>query len=117
MGCADKMGNHSVLCKTHYRTNPSKSTILIGVSFGGIMAVEVAKLIATEKVILISSAKTRHELSFYYRLAGILQFHKLLPARLLKYPNYFAFWLFGAKNQRDQDLLAAILLNTDKDFL
>jgi len=91
--------------------------ILIGVSFGGIMAVEIAKLIATEKVILISSAKTRNELPFYYRLAGILQFHKLLPARLLKYPNYFAYWLFGVKNRRDKDLLAAILRDTDKGFL
>jgi len=91
--------------------------ILIGVSFGGIMAVEVAKLIATEKVILISSAKTKHELPFYYHLAGILQFHKLLPARLLKYPNHFAYWLFGVKNRRDKDLLAAILRDTDKSFL
>ena len=91
--------------------------ILIGVSFGGMMAVEVAKLIAVDKIILISSAKTRHELPFYYRLAGILQFHKLLPARLLKYPNRFAYWLFGAKTRLDKDLLAAILRDTDKDFL
>src|SRR5436305_11890870 len=62
-----------------------KRPILIGVSFGGIMAVEVAKLIATDKLILIASAKTKYEIPFYYRAAGALQLHKLLPTRILKY--------------------------------
>lgn len=35
--------------------------ILIGLSFGGMMAVEIAKLRETENVILISSAKTAAE--------------------------------------------------------
>ena len=91
--------------------------ILIGVSFGGIMAVEVAKLIPTEKIILISSAKTKYELPLYYQIAGALGLHKLLPTRLLKHHNHFADWLFGIKSRRDKDLLAAILHDTDKDFL
>ncbi|MCP9751582.1 alpha/beta hydrolase, partial [Ferruginibacter sp. HRS2-29] len=33
--------------------------ILIGLSFGGIMAIEVSKLIPTEKVIIIASVKNR----------------------------------------------------------
>ena len=43
---------------------------LIGLSFGGIIAVEVAKQIDTEKVILIASAKTKNEVLFYYRFDG-----------------------------------------------
>ena len=50
--------------------------ILIGLSFGGIMAVEVAKQIETEKVVLISSAKTKKEIPFYYRFAGSLGLHQ-----------------------------------------
>jgi pimeloyl-ACP methyl ester carboxylesterase len=38
---------------------------LIGLSFGGLIAVEVAKQIDTEKVILIASAKTKNEIPFY----------------------------------------------------
>ena len=37
--------------------------VLVGVSFGGILVQEVSKLIATRKVIIISSVKTHHELS------------------------------------------------------
>ena len=56
--------------------------ILIGLSFGGLMAVEVAKQIDVEKTILIASAKTKNEVPFYYRFAGHLGLHKLLPSRL-----------------------------------
>ncbi|MGB4775107.1 MAG: alpha/beta hydrolase, partial [Daejeonella sp.] len=52
--------------------------VLIGLSFGGIMAVEVAKQINTEKIILIASAKIRQEIPFYYRFAGKLSLHKLI---------------------------------------
>jgi hypothetical protein len=46
------------LCGQITTTKP----ILIGLSFGGIMAVEIAKCIDTEKIILISSIKTRKEI-------------------------------------------------------
>ncbi len=57
---------------------------LIGLSFGGIIAVEVAKQIDTNKIILIASAKTKNEIPFYYRFARQLKLHQLLPTRLLK---------------------------------
>ena len=38
--------------------------ILLGLSFGGMVAIEIAKQIDTEKVILISSAKTKNEITF-----------------------------------------------------
>ena len=44
--------------------------ILIGLSFGGLIAIEVAKEITTEKVILIASAKNNKEIPFYFRLLG-----------------------------------------------
>ena len=70
--------------------------ILIGLSFGGIIAVEVAKFIETERIILIASANTRSETPFYYRFAGLLRLNTLIPARLLLRPTAFSFWAFGA---------------------
>jgi pimeloyl-ACP methyl ester carboxylesterase len=90
---------------------------LIGLSFGGMMAVEVAKQISTEKVILIASAKTKKEIPFYYRLAGKVYLHKLLPAKVLKWPNAFAYWFFGVTAVEDKLLLAQILNDTDSHFL
>lgn len=90
---------------------------LIGLSFGGLIAVEIAKQIVTEKVILISSAKTKKEIPFYYRFAGKLGLHKLLPTNLLKSSNFITNWLFGTITSNDELLLKQILRDTDPIFL
>ncbi|MEW6468852.1 MAG: alpha/beta hydrolase [Bacteroidota bacterium] len=91
--------------------------VLLGLSFGGMMAVEVAKHISTERVILISSAKSRDELPYYYRLAGRMRLHKLLPSVLLKQAGPLAYWLFGAESKEEKLLLRTILRETDTAFL
>ena len=91
--------------------------ILIGLSLGGLMAVEVAKQIETEKVILIASAKTKNEIPFYYRFAGQLGLHKLLPTGLLKNSNFITNWFFGTTSAFDKQLLRQILIDTDPAFL
>ena len=106
----------------HYATRlleqiPTERPILIGLSFGGIMAIEVAKQIDTTKVILIASAKTKKEIPFYYRMAGRIGLHKLLPVRFLKNSNAVTNWFFGAKSSFDKQLLKEILHNTDPAFL
>lgn len=91
--------------------------LLIGVSFGGMIAIEIAKQIETEKVILIASAKTKNEIPFYYRFAGQLGMHKLLPTKLLKRSNYITNLLFGADSATDKQVLKQILAETDPIFL
>jgi len=95
----------------------SDKPVLIGLSFGGIMAIEVAKQIETEKMILISTAKTRNEIPFYYRLAGRLGLHKIIPAKLLKSSNFLTNWFFGINSASDRKLLKQILSETDSTFL
>ncbi len=90
---------------------------LVGLSFGGLMAIEVAKQIDTEKVILIASAKTKKEIPFYYRLIGQVGLHKLLPTRLLKSSNFITNWFFGISSTFDKQLLKQILIDTDPNFL
>ncbi len=92
------------------------SPVIIGLSFGGIMAVEIAKQIDVKKLILISSAKTVHEIPFYFRWAGKLGFHKLLPTKLLKQPNFLVNWFFGTSSVSDRRLLTQILADTDPAF-
>lgn len=91
--------------------------VLIGVSFGGMLSVEIAKLIDTEKVILISSARTKFDIPFYYRIAGRCRVNKLIPIRLLKTVNRFTFWFFGTKTESHKELLTVIIRETDNRFL
>ncbi len=91
--------------------------ILIGLSFGGIIAIEVAKIINTEKIILIASCKNETEIPIYFRIIGRLKLHKLVPAKLLKIPNFISFWFFGTQNKEDKKILSEILKDTDEKFL
>ncbi len=95
----------------------SESPILIGLSFGGIIATEIARLIPQSTTIIISSAKTDIELgwsrSFFFRL----RLYKLMPALLFKRPHFIIYYLFGATEKADKKLLREILADTDVGFL
>jgi hypothetical protein len=58
--------------------DPSEPFALIGVSFGGMVAVEMSQILSPEKVIIISSAKSRDELPHRYRFLRILPFHRVV---------------------------------------
>ena len=91
--------------------------ILVGLSFGGMMAVEVAKHIVTEKIILISSAKNKKEIPFYFRLAGTLGLPKVIPTIMLIKVNIFTNWFFSNRTAQDKKMLSVILHDTDPVFL
>lgn len=57
--------------------------VLIGVSFGGMMAIEISKLIAVDKVILISSIKSFSELPRWMKICGKYKFDRILPSKPL----------------------------------
>jgi pimeloyl-ACP methyl ester carboxylesterase len=95
----------------------TEKPILIGVSFGGIMAVEVAKQIETEKIILISSAKSGKEIPLYFRIAGFLRLHRMIPSGVLNKSNPIINWLFSTTSEAENLLLASILKDTHPKFL
>lgn len=93
-----------------------QTPILIGLSFGGIMAQEIARIIPCAKIILIASAKTKAELPAIYRFIGGTRLHKLVPGFLFAYSGQFTEWFFGAKTEVQKKLLATILRETDPAF-
>ncbi|MDM1377866.1 alpha/beta hydrolase [Myroides marinus] len=94
-----------------------KEPILIGLSFGGMVAMEIAKIIEVKKVILIASAKNKYELPFYFRIIGKIGLNKVIPAKLLKSSNYITNWFFGAQTKEEKLLLKSILHDTNPIFL
>lgn len=95
----------------------TQKPIIIGLSFGGILAVEISKQIELEKLILIASAKTKLEIPKTYRLLGKLRLDKLIPTKLLKNSNAISNWFFSITNEDDKRLLKQILKDTDTEFL
>jgi hypothetical protein len=95
---------------------PENASIL-GVSFGGMLAIEIANHKKTNHLFLISSAKTKFELPLLYRLAGKIGLIRLLPSTLLKKANFISYWFFGMKTSEEKRLLKEILTDTNSCFL
>jgi len=91
----------------------NKNDCILGVSFGGLVAVEISKQLKSEFTILISSAQINDDLRFVFRFLGKLKLVNLLPKYLLNPPRFIAQWIFGAENK---DLLFKILDDTDMNF-
>lgn len=94
----------------------SENPILIGLSFGGMVAVEISKIIKTEKIILIASAKNKFELPKFNRISGQLKLNKLIPKSVFKKQNFVNNWMFGIETDVEKQLLKDILKDTDPNF-
>jgi pimeloyl-ACP methyl ester carboxylesterase len=100
------------LAASIYESNPT----IIGLSFGGIIAVEMAKLFPEAYIIQIASVKTHLELPLIYRWIGLLKLHRLVPKCFLKYPNFLTYRMFGIEHKKEKALLNAIFARTNPEF-
>ena len=95
-----------------------KNPIVVGLSFGGMIAVEIGKQIATEKVILLSSVKDVSEVPIYFKIFRILPLHRIVPFKSLLWAFYWlAYWLFAPEGKEQKQLLKTVLVETDPHFL
>ena len=86
---------------------------ILGVSFGGLVAIEISKQLSPEITILISSAETNKDLRHVYKVFGRIGLLKMLPYSLFNLPRFMAYWLFGTEKKK---LLNEILNDTDLKF-
>ncbi|WP_367899176.1 alpha/beta hydrolase [Leptospira sp. WS58.C1] len=91
--------------------------ILIGVSFGGIIASEIAKHISAKKIIIISSIKDRSEKPLIYRIINFLRLINLIPSFLLKIYTPILAYFLGISSLEDKKLLKSFLSKTDGSFI
>ena len=94
----------------------SKPFILVGLSFGGILATEILEFITPQKTILLSSVTRRQELPFYYRMVGFFKLNKIIPLKSTNKINFLTNWVFGISAPKDKLLLAEILAATNSEF-
>src|SRR5580692_10641622 len=98
------------------RQVPVPDPILLGVSFGGMMAIEMAKECPGAAVILVSSVKSRQELPTWIRFCGKLKLGNLLPRkpwRMVRLENYF----LGVETPEELTLSNEFRMHADPDYL
>ncbi|WP_316737624.1 alpha/beta hydrolase [Pedobacter aquatilis] len=96
----------------------SKPFILVGVSFGGMLATEIAKITTPLATIAISTTISSHHLPQMYQLAGRLNILRFIPSKLLKSSNKLTQnYFFGVHGEEEKLLLKNIVNDTDPKFL
>jgi pimeloyl-ACP methyl ester carboxylesterase len=95
----------------------SKPFVLVGLSFGGIISVEISKLFPAQKVVLISSIATHTQLPWYLRLVGNLQLHKLGFVYLFKNVDFMMNYVFGVHTPKMKAYLKEMIEKTTSNYL
>ena len=89
----------------------------MGVSFGGMIALEASKTTDPANIFLVSSAQSSLEIPIIFRLLERTKLYKIIPDRLFRTPNRFTNYLFGASRLEEKKILDNIIRNIDVKFL
>jgi pimeloyl-ACP methyl ester carboxylesterase len=104
-------------CKRLLPQIDSDSPVIAGVSFGGMVSNEIAKLIPVKKVILISSIRSWLEMPWYFRLSGKLGLHHMVSMNWVRKSNRLLRWIFWVYDPVHRKLLETIAGETSPTFL
>jgi pimeloyl-ACP methyl ester carboxylesterase len=102
--------------KLIHQYNITPGSIVIGNSLGGMITIEISKLIPLKKAILISSIKTNDEAPRYFSLFRNLPVYKLIPGKLFTSMGFMVKPLFGNMSAEDAWLFSDMLKNTSPVF-
>lgn len=91
--------------------------VLIGVSFGGMLVQEIAKVMEVRKVIIISSVKLASELPRRMRFAKYTGLYKLLPTSLVNNVEFLAKYALGETVTGRLELYNEYLSVRDKRYI
>jgi pimeloyl-ACP methyl ester carboxylesterase len=90
---------------------------VVGLSMGGMIAAAMSQFLKPSKTILISSVGCTAEFPPLLKLSRLTQVHRLIPTFLYHYPNFIAYWLFGAKTKNERRIMAHIISTSDARFV
>lgn len=95
----------------------SRPFALVGFSFGGIIAIELSKMLPAAKLIIISSISSHKELPSYLRFIGWLKLYSLLPAGAMNKTSSITNWFNNVRNEEDKKLINQIIQESDPHFV
>lgn len=89
---------------------------LLGVSLGGVIAVELSTKVQPEKVFVISSVKSSKEFPFYFKLSRWFRVKYIITSKLLKSGKPLMELFFGRMNPTDKQLISKMIDDADNIF-
>ncbi|MEO6630082.1 MAG: alpha/beta hydrolase [Mucilaginibacter sp.] len=97
--------------------NITPLSVVIGNSLGGMLAMEIAKILPLKKTILISSVKTIDEAPRYFSFFKALPVYKLIPGKLITSMGFTIRFVFGKMDEADEWLFNDMLKKSSRKFV
>ncbi len=95
----------------------AENPLLIGVSLGGIISMEIKKFLPDTPVILISSMKDKSEKPFLLRFGTVVPLHKFIPPRFMMKSTVIVRSIFGKLDKPDLAVFNDMFMKTSPTFL
>lgn len=95
----------------------TKEFSIIGVSIGGMLAVELNEIVKPKQTIIISSAKCREEIPGRYRFMKKIPINKIVPPGLYKAGSKVAQPLVEPDRKNGKEVFVQMLNDKDAKFL
>lgn len=93
------------------------NAILVGVSFGGVVAQEMSNFLTLKKLIIISSVKTKFELPNRLKFARKTRAYKLIPTRIVLSSGDLTKYAVGPRSRKRLGMYNQYLHVRNKKYL
>lgn len=90
--------------------------ILMGLSFGGMVSIEIARQIPVQKIILISSIKTKDELPSWMKIIAKTRLNKIYPMRPHKITAPLQNFMLGLLSKEEKEMVAESRKKADINY-
>jgi pimeloyl-ACP methyl ester carboxylesterase len=107
---------HDYALRLKHQYIVEENPVIIGLSLGGMIAVEIVKTMPAARAIVISSAKTKNELPFYMRMLRFIPLYKILPDSSMKNSLSIQQYFLGAQSKIARKYVRFALKNADPVF-
>lgn len=94
-----------------------KNPVLLGVSFGGVIVQEMSKFIDVQKIIIISSVKSKNELPKRFKIAAKSKIYKLFPTSIIENFEDYAKFFVGKSLEKKAKLYKKYLSVRNKEYI
>jgi pimeloyl-ACP methyl ester carboxylesterase len=93
------------------------NAILMGVSFGGMLGIEISKIRPLHKLIIISGVKSSDEMPRWMKVAGKLRLNRVLPVRSHRFTERIDNNRLGITTDEERELAKALREAADREHI
>jgi hypothetical protein len=111
----DTISTYAQKLVDQYHITPN--SVVLGVSLGGIMTVEISNIIPLRKAIIISSIKSASEFPWYFKLFRNVPLYKIIPHGFYSSAGYLIKPLFGKMKGKSGFMFVDMIKNSSPTFM